>query len=139
MKPYFKIILGLFFVPFLINGQSLNYDIIINNWNEGNIENNNISPFSRPRRGGYYSLTLKNDSSIIFKYPLDCGVGYKLIGKWSVMDSLLICKFEKKIKYSSNNEIEISEIRKFRIIKLTPYNLIIKDTNTNEIFPYVKE
>jgi hypothetical protein len=50
----------------------------------------NILPLSEPRRGGYYSLTLKNDSSIIFNYPLDCGVGYKLIGKWNTIDSLLI-------------------------------------------------
>jgi len=139
MKIYFKILLGLFFVPFLTNGQNLNYDNIINNWNEGKIDNNNVLPFSEPRRGGYYSLTLKNDSSIIFNYPLDYGVGYKLIGKWNGTDSLLICKFKKKIKYLSNKETEIFEIKKYRIIKLTPYNLILKDINTNEILPYVKE
>jgi hypothetical protein len=140
MKIYIKILLGLFFVPILTNGQNLNYDNIINNWTEGRIENNNnVLPLSEPRRGGYYSLTLKNDSSIIFNYPLDCGVDYKLIGKWNTIDSLLICKFERKITYISNKETEISEIMKFRILKLTPNNLILKDLNTNKILPYRKK
>ncbi len=104
----------------------VNYELLINSWTQGQIDQNDKVIRVEINRGGLYQLNIKLDTTAIFSAPFSCGFGHERQGKWIVnkMDKTIIFTFTKKVGYLNSpgttniNEIEIYKIRKLTIDEL---------------------
>ncbi len=118
----------------LVCGQTSNFEQIINEWNEGEIDANGNVIDGGTRRGGWDHLTLNKDSTVIYSGAFTCGFGSRLTGTWSLdkRNGLVTFLFKNTEGYMNNPENgEIDLIETYFIEKLTENELILLYQNSS--------
>ncbi len=125
-------------LPFQKNQRSMeNFDAIVNQWVEGQMEENTGNVIQAPvRRGGWASMDINEDKMVRFNGAMNCGFGTAKVGTWSIdsKSAVLTFVFDKEEGYVNNREgdKEISEHQRYKIAKLTQDALIIVSLDDEE-------
>lgn len=117
----------------LVYGQTNNYEHISNNWKEGKVDTNENVIDGGIRRGGWDYLTLKRDSTVIYKAAFACGFGSKRTGTWNLdkQSNTLTFLFTNTEGYMNNTgNVEDTQPETYLIEKLTENELVLLHQNS---------
>ena len=125
----FLITLFLIITTVLAFGQnSIDFRLLFECWTEGEINQNGNVIQADINRGGWKSLHINPDTTVIFDGSFDCGFGHKRYGIWTLntVDTTVTFSFTKKVGYeNSPRTAYINETETYKIEKLTTDELIL--------------
>jgi hypothetical protein len=137
----FLLLIFLLINTLVVLGQSnFDFDQITNNWTEGKIDSNGKVVQADINRGGWSSLDIKADQTVIFSGPYLCGSGSARKGKWVLImnDSTIKFIFNESVPYvSTHGTQEINETEIYKIEKVSKNELILNNLGGNKATPFI--
>jgi len=125
-------------LPFQKNQRSMeNFDAIVNQWVEGQVEESTGKVTPAPlRRGGWVSVDINEDKSVSFNGAMNCGFGAAKLGTWNIdsRSAILTFVFDKEEGYmnSQDGDKAIDQQERYKIAKLTKDALIMVTLDQEE-------
>jgi hypothetical protein len=108
--------------------KSVDFRLLYNSWTEGKIDQKGKVIQADINRGGWKSLHINPDTTVIFAGSLDCGFGHERHGMWTLntVDTTVTFSFTKKVNYEKTPKtIYINETETYKIEKVTADELIL--------------
>lgn len=140
MKHFFTFLLVVTSVSAF--GQStIDFNQLEGSWTEGKIDTDGNVSRADINRGGWYSLNIHTDTTVVFCNPLECGFGHRRTGKWEIneTDTTVTFYFTKKVGYMNAPGTEdIEDIETFKIERLTSDALVLKKNGQEKLMPFIR-
>lgn len=136
-----------FFLPFLFwtttYGQLLEVDNVVDNWSEGQVDEEGNVIRAEIRRGGVSRMSVNEDSTVVFSGPANCGFGQEQKGTWTYdkNERTITFHFTEHQGYMNNpNSVRINEFKSYIIEKITSNELIMRPINSDneKLLAFVK-
>jgi hypothetical protein len=137
---YFLSFLPLFFTFCAFAQTNTNYSLLVNKWTEAKVDSVGQVVQADAGLGGWSSLTITSNKTVVYAGSFDCGFGQSREGKWKLNSkkNTLTFRFTKKIGFMNVPGTEkIYEKEVYRIEKLTGEALVLKDLSRNKIKAFI--
>lgn len=139
MKYSLVIILAL--ITIYCSGQSCkSYKYFKNSWTQGKIDPNGKVVKADPSRGGWYSLQINPDETVLFSDPVNCGFGHEKKGKYSInkKDKTITFNFTQQIGYTNApGTTDINETVTYKIERINKSELILKMVGQEKTLQFI--
>lgn len=111
-----------------------------NSWTQGKIDANGKVVKADPSRGGWYSMTLNSDNTVLFSDPVNCGFGHEKSGKWyyNKKDKTVTFNFTKQVGYMNKpGTTDINETVTYKIESISDNQLILKQVDQEKTLQFI--